>query len=135
MEKYLDAYRYLDNAKEILKTKAKKQGKFYEDEKYVKMACNTAYSGLLLALNEYFKAKGIEFPKTKGKRRQSTNVDFYIENLSKINKTKMKEFNTAYNYLHLLGGYDGDLLVDTSKNGLEFAKLIIDWIDKQMKKQ
>ena len=133
MENYKEAYRYLDNAKEILKTKAKKDGNFYDDAKYVRMACNTAYNGLLIALNDYFIQKGISFPKVKGKRRsQSINVDFYKKQLAKINKTKLKEFNSAYNYLHLLGGYDGDLSVGTSINGLGFALSIIDWIDMQM---
>ena len=132
METYTEAYRYLDNAKEILRTKAKKDGKFYDDVKYVRMACNTAYSGLLVALNDYFTQKGVKYPRPKGKRTQSTNVDFYKKNLAKINKTKLKEFNSAYNYLHLFGGYDGDLAVYTSRTGLEFAKSIIDWIDKQM---
>ncbi len=132
MEPYTEAYRYLDNAKEILRTKAKKDGKFYDDAKYVRMACNTAYSGLLVALNDYFTQKGIKYPKPKGKRTQSINVDFYKQNLAKINKTKLKEFNEAYNFLHLFGGYDGSLAVITSKTGLEFAKSIIDWIDKQM---
>ncbi len=132
METYTEAYRYLDNAKEILRTKAKKDGKFYDDAKYVRMACNTAYSGLLVALNDYFTQKGIKYPKPKGKRTQSINVDFYKQNLAKINKTKLKEFNEAYNFLHLFGGYDGSLAVITSKTGLEFAKSIIDWIDKQM---
>ena len=133
METYTEAYRYLDNAKEILRTKAKKDGKFYNDVKYVRMACNTAYSGLLVALNDFFIQKGIAMPKQKGKRKQATNVDFYKQNLAKVNKSKLKEFNSAYSYLHLYGGYDGDLLVDTSKNGLELAKSIIDWIAKQMK--
>ncbi len=132
METYTEAYRYLDNAKEILRTKAKKDGKFYDDAKYVRMACNTAYSGLLIALNDYFTQKGIKYPRPKGKRTQSTNVDFYKKNLARINKKKLKEFNEAYNFLHLFGGYDGSLAVITSKTGLEFAKSIIDWIDKQM---
>lgn len=127
-----EANRYLANAKEILRTKAGKSGKFYSDEKYVRMACNTAYSGLLIALNEFFKAKKIEFPKPKGKRTQSVNVDFYKDNLSKYNKSVLREFNSAYNYLHLFGGYDGDLAVDTSKNGLQFAENIINWIEKQL---
>ncbi len=133
MDTYTEAYRYLDNAKEILRTKAKKEGKFYDDAKYVRMACNTAYSGLLIALNDYFTQKGIKYPKPKGRRTQSTNVDFYKENLAKINKKKLKEFNSAYNYLHLFGGYDGDLDVTTSKTGIQHAKSIIDWIAKQMK--
>ena len=133
MENYKEAYRYLDNAQEILRTKAKKDGLFYEDPKYVKMACNTAYSGLLVALNDFFTKKGVKYPKTKGRRSQSTNVDFFKQNLAKMNKKKLKEFNEAYNYLHLLGGYDGSLAVITSKTGIGFAKSIVDWIDGQMR--
>ena len=133
MEKYTESYRYLDNAREILSEKAKKKGKFYEDVKYVKMACNTAYSGLLVAMNDYFFTKGIKFPKPKGKRNQSVDVNFYRKNLAKINKSKLKEFNEAYFHLHLFGGYDGSLSVDISQNGISFAKSIIDWIAKQMK--
>ena len=133
METYTDAYIYLDNAKEILQTKAIKSGKFYSNAKYVRMACNTAYSGLLIALNDFFSQKGITMPKQKGKRKQAVNVDFYKQNLAKMNKKKLKEFNEAYSLLHLYGGYDGSLTVDVSKNGLYFAKSIIDWIAKQMK--
>ena len=132
MENIQEAYRYIDNAKEILSTKAKKDGKFYTDVKYTRMACNTAYSGLLVALDYLFKQKGVERPKAKGKRSQSVNVDFYKEELSKLNKKKLKEFNEAYFYLHLFGGYDGSLLVDTSKNGLELATSVIDWIGIQI---
>ena len=132
METCTEAYRYLDNAKEILRTKAKKEGKFYNDVKYVRMACNTAYSGLLVALQDFFTQKGIIMPKQKGKRKQAVNVDFYKQNLAKINKKKLREFNEAYSYLHLYGGYDGSLAVNTSKTGFEFAKSIIDWIAKQM---
>ena len=133
MENYQESYRYLENAKEILQTKAKKEGKFYNDAKYVRMACNTAYSGLLIALNDFFMQKGIIMPKQKGKRKHAVNVDFYKKNLAKMNKTKLKEFNEAYSYLHLYGGYDGSLIVNTSKTGLELAKSIIDWIAKQLK--
>ena len=48
---YTKAKGYLENAMDILKTKGKKQGRFYEDEKYVRMACGTAYSGTLKHLN------------------------------------------------------------------------------------
>ena len=133
MENYTEAYRYLYNAKEILRTKAKKSGKFYDDAKYVRMACNTAYSGLLIALNDFFRQKGIDMPKQKGKRKQAIDVDFYKENLARMNKKKLKEFNEAYSLLHLYGGYDGCLIVDISKNGLELVQAIIDWISKQMK--
>lgn len=44
------AVRYMENAGEILRTKAKKRNEFYRDSKYVSMACGTAYKGVLPAL-------------------------------------------------------------------------------------
>ncbi len=129
MEKTYKAepYRYLANAREILSTKAKKQGKLYSDAKYVRMACNTAYSGLLLALDDLFEYKGIKAPKKTGRPR-AVDVKFYRDNIAKMNKTKLKEFNEAYNLLHLYGGYDGSLAVSVSQDGLSFSTSIIDWI-------
>ena len=60
---YKEALGYLDNASDILKTKAKKNGHFYEDSKYVGMACETAYRGVLIALDTYLVLKGREINK------------------------------------------------------------------------
>jgi hypothetical protein len=65
---YNEAIRYMDNAKECL-SKAKKEGNFYHDSKYVKMACGTAYSGLLVALDGFLTLKGVAKP--NGKERKS----------------------------------------------------------------
>lgn len=46
-----EAERYLLNAKQILSEKAGKDGNYYENPKYVKMAGNTAWSGVLVALD------------------------------------------------------------------------------------
>jgi len=63
MEKYYrKAMRYMDNAKECLQ-KAQKDGKYYRDAKSVKMACGTAYNGLLVALDGFLVLKNIELPK------------------------------------------------------------------------
>ena len=51
MKHITEAYRYLDNAKEILKEKAQKEDRYYKDVKYVKMTGNTAYNGIFVALN------------------------------------------------------------------------------------
>ena len=53
-EYYSEAIRYMENAKECL-AKAKKEGNFYHDPKYVKMACATAYCGLLVAFDYAYK--------------------------------------------------------------------------------
>lgn len=118
---YEEAMRYIDNAKEILSTKAGKSGDYYNDPKYVKMACNTAWNGVLVILTAKMKAEGKIQPKER------MNVDKFENYLAKNNKKLLKVFNSAYNYLHLLGGYDGDLKVTTSKTGIELALKIIDW--------
>jgi len=130
---YKESMRYIDNAKEILTTKAGKQGEYYNDQKYVRMACNTAYSGVLISLDTLFDHKGIVRPKKKNKIRDGIDVKFYRENLG-FNQSILKAFNTAYNYLHLFGGYDGDLHFNTAKTGIDKAIEIIDWVRKQISK-
>ena len=66
---YSEAVRYIDNAKECL-SKAKKEGGYYNDQKYVRMACGTAYSGLLVALDCYFILKGMHRPNISEKRNK-----------------------------------------------------------------
>lgn len=49
-----EALRYVDNSKTILSEKDKKEGKFYSDKKYGKMAGNTLWNGVLIALDHKF---------------------------------------------------------------------------------
>ena len=49
-----EAKRYLQNAKDILRDKAVKDGNSYTDSKYVKMAGDTAWKGCLIALDAVF---------------------------------------------------------------------------------
>ena len=53
----LEAKRYLDNAKEILSEKVGKAGNYYSDSKYVKMAGDTAWRGVLIAFDAVFHVK------------------------------------------------------------------------------
>ena len=123
-EKYFnEAMRYMDNAKECLK-KAQKEGNFYHDAKYVKMACGTAYSGLLVALDCFLILKGIHKP--KGKERKS--IEYYQKNLGSQNRKMMDNLNIAYKILHLSGYYDGIESVSVIKEGFEYAHLLIDKI-------
>ncbi len=117
-----EAKRYLANAKEILSEKAGKDGRFYTDKKYVKMAGNTAYSGVLEALDGLL-------PK-KGKGRKS--VEWYQEGLTKIDKKILTNFNSIYNILHLSMGYDGILNASIANEGLEDAETIINWVAQKM---
>ena len=117
-----EAKRYLTNAKEILRTKGGNGVTgYYSDAKYVKMACNTAWSGVLVALDSVV-------PKLPKGTRKS--VDTYKHYLSSRNRKVLNDFVSAYNYLHLFGGYDGDLKKTTASIGLELAEEIIKWCSK-----
>jgi Domain of unknown function (DUF5618) len=102
--RYLEAVRYITNAQDILKTKGNKKQGFYQDIKYVKMACGTAYSGVLHALDTYFQMKG---KPVKEKRRGRTDVDLYRKQLGMLDKKLLDNFNIVYSILHLAGYYDG----------------------------
>ncbi|MBI3501107.1 MAG: DUF5618 family protein [Bacteroidetes bacterium] len=116
-----DAKRYLANARDILKHKGGNGVPgYYSDAKYVKMACHTAWSGVLVALNEKVHA-------AKGKRKS---VEDYKKYLAARNRKALNDFVSAYNYLHLLGGYDGDLNKKTTQTGMELAESIIHWCEK-----
>ena len=41
----------------------------------------------------------------------------------------LNTFNSAYNMLHLLMGYDGELDTKVCKAGLEKAEQIIHWVE------
>jgi len=97
------------------------------------VACHTAYSGLLLALNGLFQHKGIEIPKNRQKSRYAISVEFYRDKLGKLNKSILRDFNDyAYPYLHEYGGYDGNLSVVISQEGIKKATEIIDWVGQQI---
>jgi len=137
MEKTTDIYkesmRYIDNAKEILSTKANKNGDYYSDAKYVRMASNTAYNGLLLSLDALFDYKGINVANKSKEDRASKKT--YTGGLGQINKSMIQKYEAAYRHLHLYGGYDGELYFPTINNGIKVAVEIIDWVKQQITKK
>ena len=119
MKHIVAAHRYLENAKEILRDKAQKEEGYYQDQKYVKMAGHTAYTGVLMALDGYF----------RGERKKRKSVEWYQEALAKEDKKILTTFNSAYHTLHLLMGYDGEQNVKIVKASLEEAEKIINWVE------
>jgi tetratricopeptide (TPR) repeat protein len=126
--KYREAVRYIENALEILRTKAKKKDRYYEDVKYVKMACGTAYSGVLLALDAYLELKGMPLEKKKGSQ---ISVKDYQKALSQIDNKILKEFNTTYRILHIEGYYQGEDKYGVIREGMDSAIQIINKIRPQ----
>ncbi len=120
-----ESMRYIDNAKDILREKAKKEDGYYQDNKYVKMAGHTAYSGILVALD------GLLGSKKKGRK----SVDWYKSELAKMDKKITSAFTNAYDILHLSLGYDGATNVKLAQLGLEEAENIIHWDNTRLEKQ
>jgi hypothetical protein len=120
-EYYNEALRYMQNAEEELKS-AKKEGKYYQDDKYVKTACGTAYNGVLKALDGLFLLRGFKKPKNR------RSIEFYRDHLAKFDKKMLNELNTAYNVLHLDGYYDGITSVKIIQGGFDVAYDIIERI-------
>ena len=118
MKNIQEAHRYINNAKEILRDKAQKDEGYYQDKKYVKMAGHTAYTGVLVALDGFFGLK------KKGRK----SVEWYKEELGKVDKKISFAFSTAYTVLHLDMGYDGLLSVKIANIGFEEAEVIINWV-------
>ena len=119
MKHIIEAHRYLENAKEILRDKAKKEEGLYLDKKYVKLAGHAAYTGILVALDGLF---GI---KKKGRK----SLDWYQEELAKVDKKVLHRFNSAYEVLHLSMGYDGASNAKVAIAGIEDAEQIINWVE------
>ena len=122
---FSEAMRYVANAKEcLIKAEMDNQSKYYNDPKYVRMACGTAYSGILIALDAFMILKGVHKP--TGKERKS--IEYYQKNIGKIDKKLLNTLDSAYKILHLSGYYDGIRTVDVIKMGFSEAKIIIDKI-------
>ena len=119
-----EAERYLQNARDILSEKAGKDGDFYSDKKYVKMAGHTAWCGVLVALDAALDIrKGL-------KRNQRINFKIYQEAVSKVDNKMNRRLLNIYDTLHLVLGYDGNLRYKIVQDGLDEAQYIIDWASK-----
>ena len=120
---YSEALRYMENAKECLQKTSIEYNR-YRDSKYVKMACGTAYSGVLVALDGFFTLKGINKP-TRSERKS---IEYYQKNLGKIDRKMLGILNDTYQILHLSGYYDGIQNVEVVKVGFKNANALIEKI-------
>lgn len=118
---YKEALRYLQNAKETLQ-KAGKDGKDYADVKYVKTAAGTAYSAILLALDEYLRQKEGQ------KYKNPKSIEDYQARLAKQNKALKSLLNSAYATLHLAGYYHGTTSSKVIQSGFNDAYKIVEYI-------
>lgn len=118
-EKIKESGLYLQNATDLLKKAGRLNG-HYKSQKYVRTACGVAYHGALIAADAYLNKKGQTIQRTKGRK----NVDDYRKLLAKLNLRVLNYFNTAYNVLHIIGYYDGELNAKIIKTGFEAVEEI-----------
>jgi hypothetical protein len=114
--------RYIENARSLLREKACKEEGYYQDTKYVRLAGHAAYSGVLLALDRVLGAK----------RKGRKSVEWYKEELGKIDKKMLSTFVSAYEVLHLSMSYDGIPDVEIAQTGLKRADQLIDWAEARI---
>ena len=120
-----EAERYLQNAKQMLSEKAEKDGEYYNDRKYVRMAGNTAWNGVLIALDSVLHVRSTL------KKGQRPEFKDYQEAIARKDKKMTRPLLGAYESLHKTMGYDGNPVYKVVQSSLEQAKIILDWADKQ----
>jgi len=116
-----EAERYLENARQILSEKAEKDGRYYNDSKYVKVAGHTAWSGVLVALDAVLPVRA------NLKKGQRLDLKDYQSAIIKKDSKMLRPLLNAYNSLHLALGYDGNTDYKIVQASLEQGKYLIDW--------
>ncbi|MDR1812185.1 MAG: DUF5618 family protein [Candidatus Fibromonas sp.] len=124
---YAEAMRYFNNAKGLLK-KAERDGRYFKDSKYVSSASGVAYKGVLVALDCWLSLKGVEVPKNASGKKNRKSIEFYRDNIAKLDKKLLKDLNGVYETLHLFGYYDGTLIVGIVNESFKIAGEIINRI-------
>lgn len=115
-----EARRYVDNAKKLLIENGEldTETRLYGDSKYVRMAGNTLWTGVLLVLDAAFHVRE--------DRRRRVNIEAYKEAINKRDEKLSKLVNTGYEVMHLFMGYDGTRDKNTCDSGFRLANDIID---------
>ena len=97
-----EARRYVDNAKTLLVEHGELdvETHSYNDRKYVKMAGNTLWNGVLLILDTVFHVRK--------DRRTRVHIEDYQQAVGKRDKKLLRLVNMAYDDMHINMGYDGN---------------------------
>ena len=115
-----EARRYVQNAKDILNRDGKldTELQLYTDRKYVRMAGNTLWKGVLLMLDAVFHVK-------KSKRSRPDFED-YQEAVAGRDRKLLSLINAGYDAMHLSMGYDGCQQKAACLGAIQLANDIID---------
>lgn len=121
-----EARRYVENAKKILIENGEldTETHLYGDRKYVRMAGDTLWKGVLLILDEVFHVRK--------DRRTRVHIEDYQEAVNKRDGKLAKLVYTGYDIMHLCMGYDGLQDKNTCDSGFRIANEIIDRCARMM---
>ena len=119
-----EAERYLQNARTLLSEKAEKEGRYYNDSKYVRMAGNTAWNGVLIALD------GVLQVRKDLKKGQRLDFQDYETAMAKKDSKMTRPLLCAYESLHKVLGYDGNSSYVIVQESLRQAQYLLDWCNK-----
>ena len=110
----------MDNAKKLLVENGELdiETRSYTDRKYVRMAGDTLWKGVLVVLDAVFHVRK--------DRRTRVHIEDYREAIGRRDKKLLQFVNNAYELLHLVMGYDGIQDKDTCDTGFRIANNIID---------
>lgn len=114
-----EARRYVDNAKTLLVEHGELdvETHSYNDRKYVKMAGNTLWNGVLYILDAVFHVRS--------DRRRHVDIEDYRNAVGNRDRTLLRLVNMAYENMHINMGYDGDRNKDVSDSCFRMAHDII----------
>jgi hypothetical protein len=123
-----EAHRYVENAQQLLKEHGQidYETRLYRDRKYVRMAGNTLWNGVLLIVDAVFHVKT--------NARPHPDVDDFRSDLSKRDKKLLSLCNNAYEILHIYMGYDGNQRKTICADGILLANEIIDRCEVMLRK-
>ena len=115
-----EARRYVDNAKKLLVENGELdiETHSYNDRKYVKMAGNTLWNGVLLILDAVFHVRQ--------DRRRHVDIENYRKAVGDRDRKLLRLVNMAYDNMHIDMGYNGDRNKDVSDSCFRMANDIID---------
>ena len=114
-----EARRYVQNAKDTLqKADLNTETQLYRDPKYVRMAGNTLWNGVLLILDAVFQVTD--------NNKNRPHFSDYQRAVAQRDYKLLDFVTTGYNVMHLSMGYDGILKKSICNDGIHLANEIID---------
>ena len=123
-----EARRYVENAKDLLKEHGQLdyETQLYHDRKYVRMAGNTLWNGVLLVVDAMFHVKNGS--------RLHPDVNDYRNDIGKRDRKLLALFNAGYETMHVTMGYDGNPGKNVCNEGIRLANDIIDRCEVMLRK-